>query len=150
VAFTAYNSAFYSGFIQAWHARWCADKEDTEILRGQKQYIDATGRTVVTTTAIAMNSDDEQDSEASDSDADLHTPLGVLAMHGTGQNDAAVHEPANVSGTSGTQLPAGKAARKAAAVCSLLLACCCISCAMYGSASPLYEEGVFALPSSPL
>lgn len=71
----------------------CTDeKKDTETLRGQKQYTDAGVRTVVTTSAIAMNSDDEEEeNEGSDSDSENHhIPLGVLATRDSSQNGAEV------------------------------------------------------------
>lgn len=98
----------------------CADEEkDVEVLRGQKHYTDAGVRTVVTTSAIAMHSDDEGN-ESSDSEAeDHHTPLGVLAASDARQNDAAVPERADQQGTGSKLATAGggKGNRKPTAVC---------------------------------
>lgn len=88
----------------------CAEEEkkDAEVLRGQKHYADAGVRTVVTTSAIAMNSDDD-DSEGSDFEAeDTHTPLGVLAARGGRQNDAAVQEKADQRGSGSKRAASGK------------------------------------------
>ena len=63
---------------------------------------------MVTTSAIAMYSD-EDDSEGSDSDAeDLQRPLGVLVAQDARQNDAAVHGKAHKQGSGGKRASAGK------------------------------------------
>ena len=103
-----------------------ADEEkDVEILRGQKLYTDAGVRTVVTTSAIAMHSD-EDDSEGSDSEAeDLHTPLGVLSARGAGENGAAVQEKAHKQSSGDKRASAGKVKRngKPAAAAAAAVVC---------------------------
>lgn len=101
-----------------------ADEErDVEILRGQKLYTEAGVRTVVTTSAIAMHSD-EDDSEGSDSEAeDLHTPLGVLSARGAGENGAAVQEKAHKQSPGDKRASAGKVKRNGKPAAAAAMVC---------------------------